>query len=146
MMRLRMLATDQDPLDDRRWIVIADADEAAAGMLAGYLLHQRFRAYPTARGAEALRLAAAYPLGLAVIDVELADMAGCDLVSRLRAIDRAIPVVMTTADFGAETEVGARQLGISQYVQKPFDFRRLEAVARRIFASRLRRAAEVSEE
>lgn len=135
MMRMRMLTTDRDDLDQRRWIVIADADEDAARMLAGYLLHHRFWAYPTARGAAALRLAAAYPLGLAVVDVELADMAGRDLVSRLRATDTALPVVMTTADFGAEIDVGARRLGIAQYVQKPFDFRRLEAVARAVSGS-----------
>ena len=115
-------------------------------MLAGHLLHQRLWAYPTARGADALRLAAAYPLGLAVVDVELADMAGRDLVSRLRANDSALPVVMTTADFGAEIEVGARRLGIVQYVQKPFDFRRVEAVARRVSAARLRLAAGASED
>lgn len=132
---MRMFTTDRDDLDQRRWIVIADADEDAARRLAGYLLHHRFWAYPTAQGAAALRLAAAYPLGLAVVDVELADMAGRDLVSRLRETDTALPVVMTTADFGAEIDVGARRLGIAQYVQKPFDFRRLEAIARAVSVS-----------
>ena len=130
-------STDHGELIGRRWIVVADDDENAANMLAGYLLHQRFRAYPTRRGVEALRVAEAYPLALAVIDVQLADMAGRDLVARLRAIDPGLPVIMTTADFGPAVETDARQLGIVQYVQKPFDFRRLELVAARIFAIRL---------
>src|SRR3989338_8928333 len=125
-------STDHDELIGRRWIVVADDDENAANMLAGYMLHQRFRAYPTRRGVEALRVAEAYPLALAVIDVQLADLAG-----RLRAIDPGLPVIMTTADFGPAVETDARQLGIVQYVQKPFDFRRLELVAARIFAIRL---------
>lgn len=144
-MRMRLVCSDQDELSDRRWIVVADADEEAANMLAGHLLHQRFRAYPTGRGAEALRVAEAHPVSLAVIDVKLADMAGCLLVRRLRAIDPALPVIMTTADFGAAVEMDARRLGIIQFVQKPFDFRRLELVARRICAMRLRLAAGITE-
>ena len=142
-MRLRTILTDQDELSDHRWIVVTDADEDAANLLAGYLLHQRFRAYPTGRGSEALRLAQVHPLSLAVIDVQLADMAGRELIQRLRMIDAALPVIMTSADFGAAIEMDARRLGIVQYIQKPFDFRRLELVARRIDAMRLRLTAGV---
>jgi hypothetical protein len=70
-----------DPVDrdeGGRWIVVADGDENAGSLLAGYLVHQRLRAYPTRRGAEALRIARAHPLGLAVVDVVLEDMAGRD--------------------------------------------------------------------
>lgn len=124
MMKIRTILTDHDELSDGRWIIVADADEGAANLLAGYLLRQRFRAYPTGRGHEALRVAEGHPLSLAVIDMELADMAGR----------------------GAAMETDARQLGIVQYFQKPFDFRRLELVARRIHAMRLGLAAGVPEE
>src|SRR2546428_6695446 len=60
-----------------RWIVVADGDEAAANRVAGFLLHARFRAYPAARGLDALRLARRHRLGLAVVDVDLLDMTGC---------------------------------------------------------------------
>lgn len=71
-----------------------------------------------------------------MIDVRLADMLGRELVERLRSLDPALPVVMTTADFDPAIEMNARRLGIVQYVQKPFDFRRLELVTARIFAMR----------
>ncbi len=146
MMKIRTILTDHDELSDGRWIIVADADEGAANLLAGYLLRQRFRAYPTGRGHEALRVAEGHPLSLAVIDMELADMAGRELIKRLRAVDPALPVIVTTADFGAAMETDARQLGIVQYFQKPFDFRRLELVARRIHAMRLGLAAGIPEE
>lgn len=117
-----------------RWILVADGDEAAARLVAGFLLHARFRAYPTARGLDALRLARRYRLRLAVVDVDLPDMSGCDLVRKLRAIEPALPVVMTTSDYRPTTEVEARQLGIVQYVHKPVDLQRLELVVARIFA------------
>jgi len=116
-----------------RWILVADGDKSAADHLAGILLRARFRAYPVANGLEALRLAQRYRLGLAIVDVGLLDMTGCDLVKRLRSGAPELPVVMTTADYRPTTEVEARQLGIVQYLHKPVDLERLDKVVVRVF-------------
>ena len=116
-----------------RWILVADGDKAAADHLAGLLLRARFRAYPVANGLEALRLALRYRLGLAIVDVGLLDMTGCDLVRRLRSLAPELPVVMTTEDYRPTTEVEARQLGIVQYLHKPVDLERLDKVVARVF-------------
>jgi len=118
-----------------RWILVADGDEASAHLVAGFLLHARLRAYPTARGLDALRLARRYRLRLAVVDVDLSDMPGCELVRKLRAIEPHLPVVMTTSDYRPTTEVEARQLGIVQYIHKPVDLQRLDLVISRIFTA-----------
>ena len=81
-----------------------------------------------------MRLLDRFRLGLAVVDVNLLDMPGCDLVRRLRAIEPALPVVMTTGDYSPATEVQARQLGIVQYIHKPIDLHRLDRVVSRIFS------------
>jgi DNA-binding response OmpR family regulator len=116
----------------QRWILVADGDEASARSVASFLLRARLRAYPTARALEALRLLDRFRLGLAVVDVNLLDMPGCDLVRRLRALEPTLPVVMTTADYSPATEVEARQLGIVQYLHKPIDFHRFDRVVSRI--------------
>jgi DNA-binding response OmpR family regulator len=118
----------------QRWILVADGDEASARAVASFLLQARLRAYPTARGFEAMRLLGRFRLGLAVVDVNLLDMPGCDLVRRLRAMEPALPVVMTTGDYSPATEVQARQLGIVQYIHKPIDLHRLDRVVSRIFS------------
>ena len=124
-----------DTLDTSRarWILVADGDKSAADQLAGILLRARFRAYPVANGLEALRLVQRYRLGLAIVDVGLLDMTGCDLVRRLRSIAPDLPVVMTTGDYRPTTEVEARQLGIVQYLHKPVDLERLDKVVVRVF-------------
>jgi len=116
-----------------RWILVADGDETSATRVAGFLLNARFRAYPTARGMDALRFIHRHRLGLAVIDVDLLDMAGCELVRKLRGVEPTLPVIMTTGDYQPSTEVEARQLGIVQYVHKPVDLQRLDLVMGRIF-------------
>jgi len=117
----------------QRWILVADGDEASARLVASFLLQARLRAYPTARGLEAMRLVGRFRLGLAVVDVDLLDMPGCDLVRKLRAMQPALPIVMTTGDYTPSTEVQARQLGIVQYLHKPIDLHRLDRVVSRIF-------------
>ncbi len=117
----------------QRWILVADGDEASARLVASFLLQARLRAYPTAHGLDAMRLVNRFRLGLAVVDVELLDMPGSDLVRKLRALEPALPIVMTTADYSPATEVQARQLGIVQYLHKPIDLSRLDRVVSRIF-------------
>jgi DNA-binding response OmpR family regulator len=117
----------------QRWILVADGDEASAKFVASFLLQARLRAYPTARGLEAMRLVGRFRLGLAIVDVDLLDMPGYDLVRKLRTMEPALPVVMTTGDYSPATEVRARQLGIVQYIHKPIDLHRLDRVVSRIF-------------
>ncbi len=128
----------------QRWILVADGDEASARFVASFLLQARLRAYPTARGVEAMRLVTRFRLGLAVVDVELLDMPGGDLVRKLRAIEPALPIVMTTSDYSPATEVQARQLGIIQYIHKPIDLQRLDRVVSRIFSPDAETAARVT--
>jgi two-component system response regulator HydG len=120
-----------------RWILVADGDETSATRVAGFLLSSRFRAYPTARGVDALCFIRRHRLGLAVIDVDLLDMAGCELVRKLRSVEPTLPVIMTTGDYQPSTEVEARQLGIVQYIHKPIDFQRLDLVMGRLFGARI---------
>jgi two-component system response regulator HydG len=128
----------------QRWILVADGDEASARWVASFLLQARLRAYPTARGVEAMRLVTRFRLGLAVVDVELLDMPGGDLVRKLRAIEPALPIVMTTSDYSPATEVQSRQLGIIQYIHKPIDLQRLDRVVARIFSPHAETAARAT--
>src|SRR5205823_14099605 len=60
----------------RRWILVAAGDEASARFVASFLLQARLRAYPTARGPEAMQLVGRFRRGLAVVGVHLRDMPG----------------------------------------------------------------------
>jgi len=114
------------------WVLVADRDGSAARLLGDLIRRLGLRAYHTTRGDEALRVAEAQPMRLAIIDVALQDMAGPELARRLRTLDPALPVVMTTGDFRPEVEVQAREAGIVHYAHKPLDDGRLEAVLRKI--------------
>lgn len=116
------------PERDDTLVLVVDADDEAGRSLAAHFTRRGFRVTHTALGQDALDLAHAGRLRVAIVDVALRDMSGHALVSRLKEIDPRVHVLMTAGDYRPEFEVRARQIGILHYAQKPTDPDRLEAV------------------
>ena len=109
-------------------ILVVDADDEAGRLLAEHFARRGFRASHTGTGQDALDLAHAGRLRVAIVDVALRDMSGHALVSRLKEIEPRVQVLMTAGDYRPEFEVRARQIGILHYALKPTDPDRIEAV------------------
>jgi two-component system response regulator TctD len=73
-----------------------------------------------------------------VLDINLPDGLGTDLLRDLRSKGDRTPVLMLTALFSVDDRVSALDLGADDYLVKPFDHRELEARLRAL----LRRGTE----
>jgi len=74
-------------------------------------------------GTDALRLLAADPVDLLVLDLRLPEMSGVDLLQKLRKSPRFkdLPVIVMTGAFKGERYAeAARRLGVRHYLEKPF--------------------------
>lgn len=78
-----------------------------------------------------------------VLDINLPDRSGTELLAGLRARGERVPVLMLTALFSVETRVSALDLGADDYLVKPFDHRELVA---RVRALHRRDAEQKSDE
>ena len=58
---------------------------------------------------------------LLITDVRLPGMSGFDLVRRLKALGRDVPVIMITAYSSSQGKKEANELGVYRYFQKPLD-------------------------
>ncbi|MCA9898886.1 MAG: response regulator [Ardenticatenaceae bacterium] len=58
---------------------------------------------------------------LLITDVRLPGMSGFDLVRRVKALGRDIPVIMITAYSSSQGKKEANELGVYRYFQKPLD-------------------------
>jgi two-component system response regulator TctD len=67
---------------------------------------------------------------LIILDVMLPGLGGFDILRRLRAAKKTVPVLVLTARSEIEDRVSALDLGADDYLVKPFDFRELEARVR----------------
>lgn len=122
-------------------ILIVDDDVELVGLLsfafetAGYVVGTAFD------GSEALAMVRAHNPELVILDVNLPNQDGFQVLADLRRISQA-PVIMLTVRATEEDEIEGLDLGADDYLRKPFSPRALLARVR----SHLRRRVEPGEE
>ncbi|QDL93796.1 response regulator transcription factor (plasmid) [Paroceanicella profunda] len=67
---------------------------------------------------------------VAILDINLPDGSGTELLRDMRGRRDATPVLMLTARFEVEDRIAALDIGADDYLVKPFDLRELEARVR----------------
>ena len=100
----------------------------------GLALAFELEGYETAAAgtmAEGWRLLEAGGLALLILDCNLPDGSGFDLVRQLRASSR-LPVLMLTARDSEMDEVKGLELGVDDFMRKPFSLAVLQARVRKI--------------
>jgi diguanylate cyclase (GGDEF)-like protein len=124
------VCSPEDAQPPRPRIMLADDDVAVCNVVAKMLNDEGFEVDKFSDGASALAAASRGDFSMAVVDVTMPVMDGFELVGHLRALPQftQLPIVMLT---GAGTEadiVRGFELGVSDYIVKPFN--RAEFVAR----------------
>jgi FixJ family two-component response regulator len=74
--------------------------------------------------------------GIVISDIRLPGIDGLELLSRLKARDRSLPVVLITGHGDISMAVGAMRNGAYDFMEKPFSPERLVDVARRALEQR----------
>ena len=115
-------------------LLVEDNARLVASLTAG-LTEEALDVTATARGADALTLAARGDLDIIVLDLGLPDLDGLEVLARLRAAGNHVPVRVLTARDAVEARTAALDAGADDYLVKPFAFAellaRLRALARR---------------
>src|SRR5436309_1210864 len=126
-------------MPDPSTILLVDDEDSVQSLLTYPLERDGFRVVSARDGEEALRLFAAEPIDLVVLDIMLPKLTGLEVCKRLRA-ESSVPIIMLTArDDEFDTVLGL-ELGADDYITKPFSIRefrsRVRALLRRAGASR----------
>ena len=126
-------------MPDSSTILLVDDEDSVQKLLTYPLERDGFRVVSARDGEEALRLFAAEPVDLVVLDIMLPKLDGLEVCKRLRA-ESSVPIIMLTArDDEFDTVLGL-ELGADDYITKPFSIRefrsRVRALLRRAGAPR----------
>ena len=88
----------------------------------GDLLGQAGYACDLAGGGEdGLHCALEYPLDLAIVDLGLPEINGVELIRKVRAADKAYPILILTARDDWQDKVEGLEAGADDYLTKPFN-------------------------
>jgi len=121
-------------------VLLIDDDETLLGLLEDHMRTAGYHPLTANSGLEGLRLAAETAPDLVVLDVMMPAMDGWQVCQRLRE-KSSVPIIMLTAKGEEFDKLRGFNLGVDDYVTKPFSFAELVA---RIGAVLSRAAVEVS--
>jgi two-component system response regulator RegX3 len=117
-----------------RLLVIEDDEPIRVGLTDLFVFHG-FTVESAADGPTGLRLALSGTFDLILLDLMLPGLDGFAICDRVRAVDRAQPIIMLTARTADEDIIRGLKLGADDYVAKPFSVTelvlRVQAVLRR---------------
>ena len=86
------------------------------------VLSSEYRVVPVMKGQQALTYLEENDCDIVLLDINMPDMDGFELLEKLRGIERCreIPVIFLTADNDAETETRGFKAGAADFLTKPF--------------------------
>ena len=117
------------------YILIVEDDNDINHMLSDLLGGQGYRTASAFSGTEALLYIEKEAPSAVILDLMLPGMTGEELLARIKGLDTAISVIVSSARDDVRTRVELLRAGADDYVVKPFDtdelLARLEAVLRR---------------
>jgi len=112
------------PADTAPHLLIVDDDRRIRDLLAGYLRENGFRVTVSAGSAEARNALRGLAFDLIILDIMMPGESGLTLAEALRR-DSDVPILMLTARSEPESRVEGLELGVDDYMAKPFDPREL---------------------
>jgi two-component system OmpR family response regulator len=122
-------------------VLVVDDEPSITDLVALALRYEGFTVEKAASGRAALSTVPRFKPDLIVLDIMLPDISGLDVLRKLSAEGRRVPVIFLTARDATEDKVHGLTIGGDDYVTKPFSIEELVARVRVV----LRRHGEGSE-
>ena len=111
-------------------VLLIEDDSVVAQSIQRVLAIEKFNVTVTELGEEGTDFAARSNYDIILLDLQLPDVTGIEVLRSLRAADVGTPVLMLSGNAGQEAKVTALRFGADDYVTKPFHMRELTARVR----------------
>jgi DNA-binding NtrC family response regulator len=102
-------------------VLVVDNEVEFASTLAARLRLCSFEAQSVFSGTEALAAIPVFLPDVLVLDVQMPDMTGLEVLDRIKAIDPSIEVILLTGHGSFDVGIKSMQLGAFDYIFKPVD-------------------------
>ena len=111
-------------------VLVVDDEPNITELVAMALRYEGFTVQTAATGRAALEAVTAFAPALVILDIMLPDIDGIDVLRRLVAQGRKVPIIFLTARDATEDKVHGLTVGGDDYVTKPFSIEELVARVR----------------
>jgi len=112
----------------KRRVLLVDDEEDALDILSDIISRMGYEVHTAATGRLALEKAGQAKPDLMLLDLQMPDMNGFEVLKAIREAGMDFPVVMLTARREEQAVEAARALGVSTYLTKPVQFGEIKRV------------------
>lgn len=102
-------------------VLVVDNEVEFASTLAERLRLRKIEAESVYSGADALAAVPRFLPDVVILDLQMPDMSGLDVLSRIKEIDPAIEVILLTGHGSFDAGITSMELGAFDYIVKPVD-------------------------
>jgi len=124
-------------------ILLVEDEEKLSQALARNLKTEGFAVDTAEDGINGLELAAGYAYDLIILDILLPGLNGSQVLEKLRARNREVPILMLTAKDSVKDKVIHFEAGADDYLTKPFSFAELLVRVRALLRRRPAQQSDV---
>ena len=112
-------------------VLVIDDEDSLRRVVEYNLREEGYRVVTASDGTSGLREFQASPVDLVLTDVRMPEMDGLELLTRLKAMQPELPVIVLTAHGTIDSAVEAMKLGAYDYLTKPFNRDQLTSAVRK---------------
>lgn len=123
---------EKDTID----ILVVDDQVGVRRLLFEALTDEGYNVQMAAGGAEALAILSRATPSLILLDIKMPGMTGFETLQEIRRLYGDLPVAMMTAYGEVEILNQTKELGVTQYVNKPFDLDDVRTLTKAMVAKR----------
>lgn len=117
---------------DKRAVLVVDDDPQIINALGECLGNSDYIMKVASTGAEALQKLGDPEVSLVILDVNLPDFSGLDVLTKIKAINSSMPVVIMTGFVSTEAAIEAMKSGAYEFVTKPFNLDKVTTLVNRV--------------
>lgn len=107
-------------------ILIVDDEPTLVDVLVEHFINSTYEIETAGTGIDALRAVKRERPDVVLLDINMPNMNGIDVLKEIMKLDKSITVIMITGNMELALTVEALRNGAFGYVPKPFDFRYLQ--------------------
>lgn len=120
-------------------VLVVDNETEFAATLAERLRLRKIEAESVFSGTDALMIVPRFQPDVVILDLQMPDMNGLDVLSQVKIIDSTIEVILLTGHGSFEAGISGMELGAFDYIVKPIDLVLLQDKITEAYTKRLER-------
>ncbi len=120
-------------------VLVVDNEQEFASTLATRLQLRKIEAESVCSGAEALAAVPMFMPDVIILDLQMPDMTGLEVLAQVKAMDPGIEVILLTGHGSFDLGLTSMELGAFDYIIKPVDLAQLLEKIAEAYAQKMKK-------